>query len=92
MHETTDQIDHPQGAGVHDAAPGRIAENRMSRKPFIVPCPACAGSGRVQRDGSQVQLGCRLCWERGVIALIIAEQYWRATHQASFSKLLGIQS
>ena len=48
-----------------------------AHKPFIVSCPACEGSGRVLRDGSQVRLACRLCWERGVVARIVAEQYLR---------------
>lgn len=54
-----------------DGAPYQYPE----RKRFIVPCPACGGTGRVVRDGSQVRLGCRLCWERGVVARIVAELY-----------------
>jgi hypothetical protein len=57
----TDETEHPAPA----------------RKPFIVPCPACDGSGRVLRDESQVLLACRLCWERGVVARIVARQYQR---------------
>ena len=49
--------------------------NEAAHKPFIVPCPACDGTGRVLRDGSQVRLACRLCWERGVVARIVAEQH-----------------
>lgn len=52
-----------------DAAP--------SHEPFIVICPGCGGSGRVLRDGSQVRLACRLCWERGVVARILADRYLR---------------
>ena len=51
------------------------------RKSFIVQCPACDGSGRVLRDGSQVLVGCRLCWEHGVVARIVAEQYQRRSSQ-----------
>lgn len=43
--------------------------------PFIVTCPACGGSGLVLRDDSQVHLGCKLCWRRGVVARIVAEKY-----------------
>lgn len=44
---------------------------------FIVTCPACRGSGRVVRQGSQVPVGCRLCWEHGRVARIVAERYER---------------
>jgi hypothetical protein len=44
---------------------------------FIVSCPACRGSGRVVRQGSQVPVGCRLCWERGRVARIVAERFER---------------
>jgi Ribonuclease G/E len=51
---------------------------RSPHEPFIVTCPACAGRGLVLRDGSQVHLVCRLCWQRGVVARIIADRYARA--------------
>jgi hypothetical protein len=44
---------------------------------FIVSCPACRGSGRVVRQDSQVPVGCRLCWERGRVARIVAERFER---------------
>lgn len=44
---------------------------------FIVACPACCGSGRVVGPGSQVPVGCRLCWERGRVARIVAERFER---------------
>ncbi len=50
---------------------------------FIVTCPGCDGSGRVLRDGSQVRLSCRLCWERGVVARIVADRYLRDAHSAA---------
>lgn len=51
-----------------------------THRPYIVPCPACNGKGRLRRDGSQVHLSCRLCWERGVVARIVADKYLRARH------------
>jgi hypothetical protein len=42
---------------------------------FIVQCPACKGTGKAIRDGSQVLVGCRLCWERGVVARIVARDF-----------------
>ena len=42
---------------------------------FIVDCPACQGTGRVNRPGSTILHGCRLCWERGVVSTIIAERW-----------------
>jgi hypothetical protein len=53
----------------------RIAPNQSAHRPFIVTCPACGGDGRLQRDGSQAFLSCRLCWEHGVVARIVAERY-----------------
>lgn len=47
------------------------------RKRFIVPCPACDGTGTVVRAGSQASVGCRLCWERGVVSRIVAESFRR---------------
>jgi hypothetical protein len=44
---------------------------------FIVSCPACQGSGRVVGSGSQVPVSCRLCWERGRVARIVAERFER---------------
>lgn len=55
-----------------DSRPGQ--ENGRRRK-YIVSCPACDGTGRVLRDGSRVATGCRLCWERGVVAQIVADSY-----------------
>jgi hypothetical protein len=52
-----------------------LREHQPAHKPYIVSCPACDGKGRVRRDGSQVLLACRLCWERGVLSRIVAEQY-----------------
>jgi Ribonuclease G/E len=49
-------------------------ENGRRRK-YIVSCPACYGTGRVMRDDSLVATGCRLCWERGVVAQIVADSY-----------------
>lgn len=68
---------------VADEAPFREPE----RKRFIVPCPACRGTGRVARDGSQVQLACRLCWERGVVAQIIAKLYMDHQPQPSHQQV-----
>ncbi len=68
---------------VADEAPYREPE----RKRFIVPCPACRGTGRVARDGSQVRLACRLCWERGVVAHIVAKLYIDDHEQASHQEL-----
>jgi hypothetical protein len=45
------------------------------RGKYIVSCPACEGTGRVLRDGSAVVVGCRLCWEHGVVARIVADAY-----------------
>jgi hypothetical protein len=45
------------------------------RRKYIVSCPACDGTGRVLRDGSGVLTGCRLCWEHGVVAQIVANNY-----------------
>jgi hypothetical protein len=42
---------------------------------YIVECPACEGTGREARPGSTVLHGCRLCWERGVVARIVAERW-----------------
>lgn len=42
---------------------------------FIVECPACAGVGRVVRQGSQVPVSCRLCWERGRVSRIAARAF-----------------
>jgi len=53
------------------------AESEPPQQSFVVPCPACAGFGRVLPDGSQVWLGCRLCWERGLVGRIAARQYLR---------------
>ena len=65
--DITDQsLDHK-----NDAAP----QATPIHEPFIVTCPACGGSRRVTRDGSQVPLSCRLCWERGVVASIVANKY-----------------
>lgn len=84
MDESVDLRDQRCGEGPHDAVRERIVEVREpARLSVIVPCPACAGSGRVLRDGSQVLLGCRLCWERGLVARIAAEQYLRATRLAA---------
>ena len=52
-----------------------VPRQEATHKPFIVPCPACAGTGRVLGDGSQVRVACRLCWERCVVARIVADQY-----------------
>lgn len=54
-----------------------------THRPFIVACPACKGKGRLLRDGSQVHLSCRLCWERGVVARIVADKYLRNAHSAA---------
>ena len=42
---------------------------------YIVECPACQGTGRVARAESTVLHGCRLCWERGVVARIVADRW-----------------
>lgn len=42
---------------------------------YIVDCPACEGTGREARPESIVLHGCRLCWERGVVARIVAERW-----------------
>ncbi|WP_194896246.1 hypothetical protein [Catenulispora pinisilvae] len=62
----------------------RVNENpiQTQMKPLIVTCPACAGTGRVLGDDSQVRVACRLCWEHGVVARIAAEQYLRAKEEA----------
>jgi hypothetical protein len=66
-------IAHAIADEIADEAP----RQKPARKPFIVLCPACDGIGHVLRDGSQVQLTCRLCWERGVVARIVADRYLR---------------
>jgi len=47
------------------------------KKKFIVSCPACEGSGHVVPFGSRARVGCRLCWERGRVARIVAESWFR---------------
>lgn len=69
---------HPSTT-VNDAVP----PGTPTHEPFIVTCPGCHGSGRVLRDGSQVRLSCRLCWERGVVARIVADKYLRLTRPTS---------
>lgn len=65
----------------HDGESGRPWSAGLERRGrdgrFIVSCPACQGSGRVVRSGSQVPVGCRLCWERGRVARIVAERFER---------------
>jgi Ribonuclease G/E len=46
---------------------------------YIVSCPACEGTGRIRHVDSVVPSGCRLCWERGVCARIVADRYRRRT-------------
>jgi hypothetical protein len=58
---------------VEDRTPDR--ETTVRRRKYIVSCPACDGTGRVLRDGSRVATGCRLCWEHGVVAQIVADSY-----------------
>jgi hypothetical protein len=72
-----DEEDAMQNATVvNDPVPHAAPTHR----PYIVACPACKGKGRLLRDGSQVHLSCRLCWERGVVARIVADKYLRARH------------
>lgn len=68
---------HPPSA-ISDAVPYVTPADKR----FIVTCPGCGGSGRVLRDGSQVRLSCRLCWERGVVARIVADRYLRDARSA----------
>jgi len=70
---------------VSDAVPHAA----QTHEPFIVTCPGCGGSGRVLRDGSQVRLSCRLCWERGVVARIVADKYLRNAHSSSSGTSAG---
>ena len=48
-----------------------------ARRKYIVPCPACGGTGRIVPHGSQARVSCRLCWERGRVSWIVAERYAR---------------
>jgi hypothetical protein len=54
-----------------------VPRRDTARKKFIVDCPACDGTGHVVREGSQVSVGCRLCWERGRVSRILAEIFER---------------
>lgn len=47
------------------------------RRKYIVPCPACGGSGRIVPRGSLARVSCRLCWERGRVSWIVADRYAR---------------
>jgi hypothetical protein len=47
-----------------------------NRGRFIEDCPACLGTGKAPRPDSIVLHGCMLCWERGVVSIIVAER-WR---------------
>ncbi len=63
---------------VENGVPWRDGARRCGRDGrYIVACPACEGSGRVVRPGSQVPVGCRLCWERGRVSRIVAERFTR---------------
>ncbi|HEY3868119.1 MAG TPA: hypothetical protein VGM10_07200 [Actinocrinis sp.] len=57
--------------------PDKVPRRDPARKKYIVRCPACDGTGHVVREGSQVSVGCRLCWERGLVARIVAEIFER---------------
>jgi hypothetical protein len=69
MHVENDGTVH----GGSGSGSGSVPKPRSGR--YIVTCPACEGVGRVVRDGSQLALGCRLCWEHGVVARIVAAFY-----------------
>lgn len=60
---------------IEDARDG--SEVPVPPKKFIVSCPACEGSGHVVPYGSRARVGCRLCWERGRVARIVAESWFR---------------
>lgn len=75
----------PAASGAGDPVP-RVPP---AREPFIVTCPACGGDRRVLRDDSQVPLSCRLCWERGVVAAIVANKYLRGEQSTRGGALGG---
>jgi hypothetical protein len=59
------------------ASPGPASGPGSARRKYIVPCPACDGTGRIIPRGSLARVSCRLCWERGRVSWLVAERYTR---------------
>lgn len=56
---------------------GVRSEADVKPRKIIVQCPACNGSGNVVPFGSRARVGCRICWERGRVSRIVADDWLR---------------